>query len=73
MKKHWIKKCCMILTCLYLTGCGREEVPYLDTTQTQEQTVETEQKETLKSTVEGLTDDEASYLQEQYAEAIEES
>lgn len=52
MKKHWIKKCCMILTCLYLTGCGREEVPYLDTTQTQEQTVETErteQKETLKS------------------------
>ena len=42
----------MILTCLYLTGCGREEVPYLDTTQTQEQTVETErteQKETLKS------------------------
>ena len=41
----------MILTCLYLTGCGREEVPYLDTTQTQEQTVETErteQKETLK-------------------------
>ena len=52
MKKHWIKKCCMILACLYLTGCGREEVPYLDTTQTQEQTVETErteQKETLKS------------------------
>ena len=52
MKKHWIKKCCMILTCLYLTGCGREEVPYLDTTQTQEQTVETErteQKEILKS------------------------
>ena len=42
----------MILACLYLTGCGREEVPYLDTTQTQEQTVETErteQKETLKS------------------------
>ena len=73
MKKHWIKKCCMILTCLYLTGCGREEVPYLDTTQTQEQTVETEQKETLKSTVEGLTDEEASYLQEKYAEAIEES
>lgn len=31
------------------------------------------QKEKLKSTVEGLTDDEASYLQEQYAEAIEES
>ena len=76
MKKHWIKKCCMILTCLYLTGCGREEVPYLDTTQTQEQTVETErteQKETLKSTVEGLTDEEASYLQEKYTEAIEES
>ena len=45
MKKHWIKKCCMILTCLYLTGCGREEVPYLDTTQTQEQTVETERTE----------------------------
>ena len=44
MKKHWIKKCCMILACLYLPGCGREEV--------QEQTVETErteQKETLKS------------------------
>ena len=35
----------MILTCLYLTGCGREEVPYLDTTQTQEQTVETERTE----------------------------
>ena len=35
----------MILTCLYLTGCGREEVPYLDTTQTQEQTVETGQTE----------------------------
>ena len=31
------------------------------------------QKETLKSTVEGLADEEASYLQEQYAEAIEES
>ena len=46
----------MILTCLYLTGCGREEVPYLDTTQTQEQTVETErteQKETLKSDPDG--------------------
>ena len=31
------------------------------------------QKETLKSTVEGLTDEEASYLQEKYTEAIEES
>ena len=43
----------MILTCLYLTGCGREEVPYLDTTQTQEQTVETERTE-QKETFNGI-------------------
>lgn len=53
MKKHWIKKCCMILVCLFLMGCGRKEVPYLEMTQAKEQAAKQEETQSQETQSDG--------------------
>ena len=49
--KHWIKKCSFMIVCVLLAGCGRSEVPHLDTAETQTQAI-AEEKQAADAPVE---------------------